>query len=119
MIPAIRLTWRRSESSKRSTGVARDFSTGSPSLRMNDIAATRRASTSGSSGAGVSSSAASASTASASSWGLSSSRAMAASLAARLLRVHVHRERHGAVRAAARHRLDGAPHRRDRRLALA
>ena len=49
MIPAIRLTCLRSESSKRSTGVALDFRTGSPRRRMNDIAATRRASASGSS----------------------------------------------------------------------
>ena len=49
MMPAIRATCMRSESSKRSTGVALDFSTGSPSRRMNDIAAMRRASSSGSS----------------------------------------------------------------------
>src|SRR5919202_2851797 len=48
MIAAIRLTWLRSESSKRSTGVALLFSTGSPKRRMNDIAAARLASASGS-----------------------------------------------------------------------
>ena len=49
MMPTMRSTWERSESSKRSTGVARDLSTGSPRRRMNDIAAARRAATSGSS----------------------------------------------------------------------
>ncbi len=52
----MRATWPLSESSKRSTSVARLLRTGSPSLRTNDIAATRRASTSGSSGGGASSS---------------------------------------------------------------
>ena len=56
MIPAMRLTCLRRESSKRSTGVALDFRIGSPSRRMKDMAATRRASASGSSGGASSSS---------------------------------------------------------------
>ncbi len=52
----MRATWLLSESSKRSTGVARDFRTGSPRRLMNDIAAARRAASSGSSGVSSSSS---------------------------------------------------------------
>src|SRR4051794_36019595 len=62
MSPAILLTWLRRESSKRSTGVALLFSTGSPRRLMKDMAATRRASTSGSSVGRSSSSVVSAST---------------------------------------------------------
>src|SRR3954469_19701499 len=62
MIAAMRPTWLRSESSKRSTGVALLFSTGSPRRLMKDMAATRRASTSGSSVGRSSSSVVSAST---------------------------------------------------------
>ena len=120
MIPAMRLTCLRSESSKRSTGVALDFRTGSPSSRMKDIAATRRASASGSS-CGASSSVAPRSRPRVLS-PLLGHRApsLTPSGATVLLRIHVDREaRRARARARAATVLHRVAHGGDRRRSLA